>query len=56
MSSNEFLGVCGFGISLDSLSFNVFLLCSGFSMVCLAVEPVGFWVELDFRMHLEALG
>ena len=56
VSSNEFWGVYGFGISLNSLSFNVFLLCWRISMVCLAVEPVGSWVELDFSVHLEALG
>ena len=34
----------------------VFLFCWRISMVCLALELVGSWVELDFSVGLEAFG
>ena len=34
----------------------MFLLCWTISMVCLALELVGSWVELDFSVGLEAFG
>ena len=34
----------------------VFLLCWRISMVCLALELIGSWVELDFSVCMEALG
>ena len=53
VSSSEFWGVCGFGMALGSPHFNVHgcvsvLLekCLLFSVVCLAPELVGSWVEL----------
>ena len=55
----SFGGVDGFGMALGSLSFNaqaVFLLCWRIHMVCLALELVGSWVELGFRVGMEALG
>ena len=34
----------------------VFLLCWRISMVCLALELVGSWVELGFSVGMEAFG
>ena len=34
----------------------VFLLCWRISVVCLALELVGFWVELGFSVVMEILG
>ena len=58
VSSSELWGVYGSGVALGSLSFNaqaVFLLCWRIHMVCLALELVGSWVELGFRVGMEAL-
>ena len=59
VSSTEFWGVYGFGMALNSLSFNaqgLFLLCWRISMVCLALELTGSWVELGFHVGMEAFG
>ena len=59
VSSSEFWGVYGFGMALGSLSLMlraVFPLCWRFSMVCLALELVGSWVELGFSVGMEAFG
>ena len=49
VSSSAFYGVCGFGMTLDSLSLNV-QGCAPFywsiSMRCLTLELAGSWVEL----------
>ena len=49
VSSSAFYGVCGFGMTLDSLSLNV-QGCVPFywsiSMRCLTLELAGSWVEL----------
>ena len=53
VSSSEFWSVYGFDMSLSHLSFNVHccvLLCWRISMVCLALELVGSWVELGFSV------
>ena len=34
----------------------VFLHCWRISIVCLALEVVGSWVELDFRVGMEGFG
>ena len=34
----------------------VFLLCWRISVVCLALELVGSWLELGFSVHMEAFG
>ena len=57
MSSSEFWSVYGFDMAFGSLSFNaqaMFLLCWRNSMVCLALELVGSWVELAFSVDMEA--
>ena len=59
VSSSEFWGVYGFGMTLGSLSFNaraVFWHCWRISVVCLALELVGSWVELGFCVYMEAVG
>ena len=57
VSSSEFWSVYGFGMAFGSLSFNaqaVFLLFWRISMVCLALELIGSWVELAFSVDMEA--
>ena len=57
VSSSEFLGVYGFGMVLGSLCLvlrTVFLLWWRISMVCLALELVGSWMELGFNVDMEA--
>ena len=57
VSSSEFWSVYGFDMAFGSLSFNdqaMFLLCWRNSMVCLALELVGSWVELAFSVDMEA--
>ena len=59
MSSSEFWSVYGFGMALDSLSFNVqgcVSVCWRISMVCLALELVGSWVDLSFIVGMETFG
>ena len=59
VSISEFWRVYGFGVALNSLSFNaqaVFLLFWRISMVCLALELIGSWVELAFSVDMEAFG
>ena len=34
----------------------VFLFCWRISMVCLALEPFGSWVELDFSVGVDTFG
>ena len=57
LSSSEFWGIYGFGMALGSPVFlmlnSVFLLWWRISMVCLALELVGSWVELGFSVSLE---
>ena len=60
MYSSEFWGVCGFGMALGSPHFNVHgcvsvLLekCLLFSVVCLAPELVGSWVDLGFFVGMD---
>ena len=52
--------VSGFSITLGTLFFNVqgffFLFCWRISMVCLALELTGSWVELGFHVGMEAFG
>ena len=57
VSSIEYGGVYGLGMTLSSLSFMltvVSLLCCRISVVCL--DLVGFWVELGFSVGMEILG
>ena len=57
VSSSEFWGVYGFGMTLSSLSFMlrvVFLLCCRISVVCLKL--IGSWVELGFSVGMEIWG
>ena len=56
VSNSDFWGVYGFGMALGSLSFNVYsgLCCWRISMLCLALELVGSWVELGFSLSMEA--
>ena len=59
MSSSEYWVVYGFGMALAArlLTFRVvFLFCWRISMVCLAVETVGSWVELGFSLDMVAFG
>ena len=60
MFIGEFWGVCGFGMALDSLSFNaqgcVPALLENWHGVCLTLELVGSWVELGFSVGMEAFG
>ena len=59
MSSSEFWGVYGFGVTFGSciLMFRaMFLHCWRTSVVCLALELVGSWVELGFSVNMEAFG
>ena len=59
VSSSVFWDVYGFGVVLGSCLLmlrTVFLLCWRISMVCLALELVGSWVEFDFSVGMEALG
>ena len=51
MSSSEFWGVYVFGVTLVSLSFNAH--CWRISMVCLALELIGSWVQLGFSIGKE---
>ena len=59
VSSSMFWGVCGFGVFWAAwilMLRAVFLLCWRISMVCLALELVGSWVELGFNVGTEAFG
>ena len=59
VSSSEFWGICGIGVALGSLSFNVqgcVSVCWRISMVCLALELVGSWVDLSFIVSMQTLG
>ena len=55
VSSSEFQGVCGFGVTLGSLYFNAQDYVP-ISFVCLAPKLVGSWVELGFSVGMEAFG
>ena len=53
MPTSEFWGVYGFGMALGSPSCNVqgcVPVCWRISVVCLALELVGSWVELGFSV------
>ena len=57
LSSSEFWGVCGFGMSLSSLYFNAqgcFPALLKNKQVNLALEIVGSWVVLDFSVGTQA--
>ena len=59
MFSGEFWGVYGFGMALGSPSCNVqgcIPVCWRISVVYLALELVGSWVELGFNVGMGALG
>jgi len=59
VSSNEFGGVSGFGMTSGSLFLMfkiVFLFCWRISMGCLALELAGSWVEFDFSVDMKAFG
>ena len=59
MSSSEFCGVYGFGMTFGHLYFNAqgcVLHCWRISTVCLALELVGSWVEFGFSVVMEAFG
>ena len=56
VSGSEFWGVYGFGMALGSPSCNVqgcVPVCWRISIVCLALELVGSWVELGFSVGTE---
>ena len=59
VSSSEFWGVYGFAIALGSLYFTACGCVPALlenSMVYLALELVGSWVELGFSVGMEAFG
>ena len=59
MSSSEFWGVFGFGVTFGSrilMLRAMSLHCWRTSMVCLALELVGSWVELGFSVDMDAFG
>ena len=59
VSSSEFWGVYGFAIALGSLYFTACGCVPALlenSMVCLALELVGSWVEIGFSVGMEAFG
>ena len=59
MSSSEFGGVYGFGMALGTLSLIfkvVFPFCWIISVVCLALDLVGFWVKRGFSVGVETFG
>ena len=59
VSNNEFWGVFGFVVTLGACILMlraVFLHCWRISMVCLALELAGSWVEFGFSVGIEAFG
>ena len=59
VSYSEFWGVYGFDMALAAcilILTAVFLLCWRISIVRLALELVGSWVELGFSVGLKAFG
>ena len=59
VSSREFWGVFGFGMTLGCLYFNAqgcVAMLLEISVVRLALELVGSWVELGFSVGMEAFG
>ena len=57
VSSSEFCGVCGFGVTFVRLYFMLrfmFLCCWRISLVCLALKFVDSWVQLGFTVGMEA--
>ena len=59
VSSSEFWGIYGFGwlwAACLLMLRAVFLLCWRISMVFLALEFIGSWVELGFSVGMEAFG
>ena len=59
VSSREFWGIYGFGwlwAACLLMLRGVFLLCWRISMVFLALEFIGSWVELGFSVAMETFG
>ena len=59
VSSSEFCGVYGFGVTFGRLYFMLrfmFLCCWRISLVCLALKFVDYWVQLGFIVGMEAFG
>ena len=59
VSSSEFWDIYVFGIALGSLSFNAqgcVPYCWRISMICLALELVGSWVDLGFSVGVDVWG
>ena len=59
VSSSESWSAYGFGMASGSTSFKVqgcFLFSWRISMVCLALELVGSWVELGVSLGMDAFG
>ena len=59
VSNSEFWDVFGFGVTLEACILMlraVFLHCWRVSLVCLALELAGSWVELGFSVGMEAFG
>ena len=59
VSSNEFLDVRGFGVTLGSLYIEAQGYVPAFwriFMVCLALELIGSWVVLGFSVGMVAFG
>ena len=57
--SSEFWGVFGFGMTLGCLYFNAqgcVAMLLEISVVRLALELVGSWVELDFSVGVDTFG
>ena len=50
------IGLAWLGAACILMLRSVFLYCWRISMVCLALEFVGSWVELGFSVHMEAFG
>ena len=50
------IGLAWLGAACILMLRSVFLYCWRISMVCLALEFVGSWVELGFSIDMEAFG
>ena len=56
MSFGVSIGLAWLGAACILMLRSVFLYCWRISMVCLALEFVGSWVELGFSVGMEAFG
>ena len=56
VSSEMFMGLVWLWAACILMLRDLFLHCWRISVVCLALELVGSWVELGFSVGMEALG